>query len=116
MDFLILLLINSFINQDQSRNPRILLTHVPLFRPDDTPCGPLRNPNKPYIKQGAGYQYQSRRGGAAHTTDLNLTPLFTLTVLFLFLTDLIVEPLSKFVLESVKPYLVFSGDDHDDCE
>ncbi|KAJ3025046.1 UNVERIFIED_CONTAM: hypothetical protein HDU68_007536 [Siphonaria sp. JEL0065] len=78
--------VNDFLTNDPGIYPRILLTHVPLFRPDNSPCGPLRN--RPLIRQGRGYQYQ----------------------------NLIVEPLSNYILEHVKPVLILSGDDHDDCE
>ncbi|RIA85020.1 Metallo-dependent phosphatase-like protein [Glomus cerebriforme] len=67
--------------------PRILLTHVPLYRPPNTDCGPLRQKGQS-IKQGAGYQYQ----------------------------NLIVESLTNNILENIKPILIFSGDDHDYCE
>ncbi|KAI9350016.1 Metallo-dependent phosphatase-like protein, partial [Zopfochytrium polystomum] len=74
-----------FLAEDSSKNPRILLTHVPLYRPDLSDCGPLRN--RPLIQQYAGYQYQ----------------------------NLITEPISTLLLDKIKPYLVLSGDDHDDC-
>ncbi|KAI8844246.1 hypothetical protein BC829DRAFT_400395 [Chytridium lagenaria] len=48
-------------------------------------CGPLRN--KPPIRQGAGRQYQ----------------------------NLVIEPLTDEILTKLKPSLVLSGDDHDDC-
>ncbi|CAG8748215.1 6863_t:CDS:2 [Gigaspora rosea] len=63
------------------------MTHVPLYRPPNTDCGPLRQ-NGHYINQGAGYQYQ----------------------------NLVTESLSNFILNSINPILVFSGDDHDYCE
>ncbi|KAI9326848.1 Metallo-dependent phosphatase-like protein [Obelidium mucronatum] len=78
--------VKEFSTTDSGNYPRILLTHVPLFRPDNSPCGPLRN--RPPIRQGRGYQYQ----------------------------NLIVEPLSEHILANIKPVLVLSGDDHDDCE
>lgn len=28
---------------DVRENPRVLLTHIPLYRPDETPCGPHRS-------------------------------------------------------------------------
>ncbi|ORY47382.1 Metallo-dependent phosphatase [Rhizoclosmatium globosum] len=77
--------LRDFVATDPATQPRILLTHIPLFRPDNSPCGPLRN--KPLIRQGRGYQYQ----------------------------NLVVESLSEHILQSVKPVLVLSGDDHDDC-
>jgi ethanolamine phosphate phosphodiesterase len=71
---------------DQPTEPRILLTHIPLFRPDGTSCGPLRESKKP-IHVGKGYQYQNV-----------LTP-----------------ELSNKVVDIIRPLAVFSGDDHDYC-
>ncbi|KAJ3413088.1 hypothetical protein HDV05_008542 [Chytridiales sp. JEL 0842] len=75
----------SVIPKVSNLDPIILLTHVPLYRPDGSSCGPLRN--KPTIRQGAGYQYQ----------------------------NLIVESISSYILSNIRPKLVLSGDDHDDC-
>ncbi|ANZ73340.1 BA75_00725T0 [Komagataella pastoris] len=68
--------------------PRILFTHVPLFRdPDQQTCGPLREHNKQLFPIQKGYQYQT-----------------------------VIDPdLSKFILAKSKPSLVLSGDDHDYC-
>ena len=63
----------------------VLFTHIPLYRNANSDCGSLRI-NKP-IKQGRGYQY------------INLIP----------------QSLSEEILMKIKPVLVFSGDDHDDC-
>ncbi len=86
--------------------PTILLTHVPLYRPRGTPCGPKREhwpPSKPSSKESeplssdeanaiavqGGYQYQNV-----------LTPA-----------------ISKDLIEKVGNVgYVFSGDDHDYCE
>jgi hypothetical protein len=38
--------------------PRMLFTHVPLYRPDLQYCGPLRHANRG-LYQGHGYQYQN---------------------------------------------------------
>ncbi|XBW36239.1 hypothetical protein QEN19_001820 [Hanseniaspora menglaensis] len=67
---------------------RILVTHVPLFRnPNIQTCGPHRESKKPFpIMQGDQYQ------------------------------TVISAELSELVLNSVKPDLVLSGDDHDYCE
>ncbi|EKM54583.1 uncharacterized protein PHACADRAFT_185493 [Phanerochaete carnosa HHB-10118-sp] len=66
--------------------PTILLTHIPLARPDNTYCGPLREQGT--IRQGAGYGYEN-----------------TLSV-----------QASQLLLDSLRPAVVFSGDDHDYCE
>ncbi|GES79079.1 metallo-dependent phosphatase [Rhizophagus clarus] len=74
-------------NDTTNSYPRILLTHVPLYRPQNTNCGPLRQKSQP-INQGAGHQYQ----------------------------NLIVESLSNEIIDNIKPSLILSGDDHDYCE
>ncbi|CUM63224.1 uncharacterized protein PRCAT00000795001 [Priceomyces carsonii] len=68
--------------------PRILLTHVPLYRfNDQQDCGPLRESNKkfPVMK---GKQYQT----------------------------VIEYDLSQKILSKINPKIVFSGDDHDYCD
>ena len=35
--------------QGNTSNPKVLLTHIPLYRPDNTPCGPHRS--SPVINQ-----------------------------------------------------------------
>jgi len=74
------------LRSPEPTEPRILLTHIPLYRPEGTPCGPLRE-SKNSIRVGKGYQYQNV-----------LTP-----------------ELSKRVVDIVRPLAVFSGDDHDYC-
>ena len=70
------------------KKPRILFSHVPLFREDGTDCGPLREGSMKSIRLGAGYQYQNV-----------LTP-----------------DISDQILKVVQPSAIFSGDDHDYCE
>lgn len=67
--------------------PKVLFTHVPLWRPEGTSCGPLRESRRE-IHQGAGINYQNE----------------------------IPEAATKIILERVQPDLIFSGDDHDYCE
>lgn len=67
--------------------PRILLSHVPLFRDPNTNCGPLREKPK-FESLGRGYQYQN-----------SLT-----------------KEISNQLLEKIEPDLIFSGDDHDYCD
>lgn len=73
-------------HQRPSQPPTILLTHVPLYRPPETPCGPTRESKSP-IAIRAGYQYQNV-----------LTPT-----------------LSTEILDKTQASYVFSGDDHDAC-
>ncbi|KAJ3035046.1 hypothetical protein HDV00_004372 [Rhizophlyctis rosea] len=63
----------------------ILFSHVPLYRPDDSSCGKKRRQWP--MRQGHGYQSQ----------------------------NLVSEPLTNRILKSVRPALVLSGHDHDDC-
>ncbi|KAK9462735.1 Metallo-dependent phosphatase-like protein [Lipomyces oligophaga] len=67
--------------------PRVLFTHIPLFRPGDANCGSKREGSKslPLTK---GYQYQT-------ALDQDLT---------------------SEILTSICPVVIFSGDDHDACE
>lgn len=67
-------------------NPRILLSHVPLYRNKDVSCGRYRESRKPlpYVK---GFQYQT----------------------------LVTPELSQEILASIDPVAIFSGDDHDAC-
>lgn len=67
--------------------PRILFSHVPLWRPPLTSCGAKRQSNT-VIRQGIGRHYQN--------------------ILF--------EPESTMLLQNVKPEIIFTGDDHDYCE
>ncbi len=67
--------------------PRVLLTHVPLWRPEGTECGPL-NPGK------TGDIYE--RYGWSYRTTLSRTQ-------------------SADLLASVHPAAVISGDNHDWC-
>ncbi|KAI0743823.1 Metallo-dependent phosphatase [Daedaleopsis nitida] len=64
----------------------ILFSHVPLFRPERTSCGTLRE--RGTIRQGSGLGYQ------------NLLP----------------AQASQFLLANIRPAIIFSGDDHDYCE
>ncbi|GAA5964234.1 hypothetical protein JCM21900_002876 [Sporobolomyces salmonicolor] len=66
--------------------PRILLTHIPLFRPEGTSCGRSRESSRP-IRQGSGKNYQN---------ELD-------------------EEITRWLVERVRPTLVYSGDDHDSC-
>ncbi|KAI0915723.1 hypothetical protein AcV5_010470 [Taiwanofungus camphoratus] len=66
--------------------PTVLLTHIPLARPDGAPCGSARE--RGTIRSGHGFGYQN-----------------TLSI-----------QTSQFLLQSTYPELVLSGDDHDYCE
>jgi len=64
----------------------ILLTHIPLYRPSGTNCGPKRESGT--IRAGRGIGYEN-----------------TLS-----------SDISEFLTERIRPVLIFSGDDHDYCE
>ncbi|KAI8073934.1 Metallo-dependent phosphatase-like protein [Gongronella butleri] len=66
----------------------MLVSHVPLHRPELTDCGPFRKQSRASIYQHFGYQYQ----------------------------NLLDASLSSTLLNRVQPNLVFSGDDHDFCQ
>ena len=69
--------------------PSVLLTHVPLYRAPDTPCGPLRESAYNSIRVQFGYQYQ----------------------------NVLTQELSRELIDKVGDVgHVFSGDDHDYCE
>ena len=70
--------------------PNILLTHVPLYRPPESDCGPLREKGKG-IPIHAGYQYQNVLTGAVSTDIMNK-------------------------IGSSETAHVYSGDDHDYCD
>ncbi|GAA5874882.1 hypothetical protein JCM8547_003600 [Rhodosporidiobolus lusitaniae] len=74
------------LGKDSPTQPTVLLTHIPLFRPEGTSCGRERESSRP-IRQGAGRNYQNEMG----------------------------ERETRWVVERVRPTLVFSGDDHDAC-
>ncbi|KAF9907703.1 hypothetical protein BX616_000352 [Lobosporangium transversale] len=67
--------------------PRILFTHIPLYRIETTPCGAARE-TKQLILDRMGEQYQ----------------------------NMIHAPLTQEILQGIQPDMVFSGDDHDWCE
>lgn len=67
-------------------DPLILLTHIPLYRPESSSCGPMNEGNPLLYRQG--YQY----------------------------ITMVEPSLSLEILNSLKPKYVFSGDHHDFCE
>ncbi|KAK9364566.1 Metallo-dependent phosphatase-like protein [Lipomyces kononenkoae] len=71
---------------DENTLPRIVLSHIPFYRPPDTPCGPKRE-GKPALPISRGYQYQT----------------------------VVDSELSLEILEKLHPVAIFSGDDHDAC-
>ncbi|KAH9665887.1 metallophos domain-containing protein [Citrus sinensis] len=72
--------------------PRVLLTHIPLYRRDETPCGPHRS--SPIINQ--------RIVRTGHSQEI-------------LYQNYITEESSNRLLDLIKPVLVLSGHDHDQC-
>ncbi|KAI0645411.1 hypothetical protein C8Q79DRAFT_1119160 [Trametes meyenii] len=75
-----------FLKDEVEKQPTVLLTHIPLYRPDTAPCGPFRE--KGNIHRGVGPGYQNTLG----------------------------KKTSTFLLQTLKPSLVFSADDKDYCD
>ncbi|GJE94456.1 metallo-dependent phosphatase [Phanerochaete sordida] len=73
-------------NEGDGQQPIVLFTHIPLSRPDGASCGPKREHGT--LRRGAGTGYQNM-----HT-----------------------KRTSAFLLETLQPVLVLSGDDRDYCE
>ncbi|XP_059645690.1 uncharacterized protein C630.12 [Cornus florida] len=78
------------VSKDINSTPRVLLTHIPLFRPDDTFCGPNRY--SPIVNQ---------RVRAVRDQ-----------ILF---QNYISEGKTNDLLDLIRPVLVLSGHDHDQC-
>ncbi|RCK55932.1 Cell division control protein 1 [Candida viswanathii] len=78
--------LNDMITNDY---PRVLLTHVPLYRfPDTQLCGPKREKSHRPFPLQRGDQYQT----------------------------VIEYEISKRMLNTIRPVLIFAGDDHDYCD
>lgn len=75
------------LQTQENHRPRILVSHVPLYRSQEVSCGPMRESLR-FPVGGFGYQYQNN----------------------------IDEKLSLEILSKVRPTVVLSGDDHDYCD
>ncbi|KAF5196599.1 Metallophosphoesterase [Thalictrum thalictroides] len=80
------------ISTDGILSPRVLLTHIPLYRPDWTPCGVQRS---------------SRIINQRLTRSPNDQEIMY--------QDYLTEETSGLLLDMVRPALVLSGHDHDQC-
>ncbi|KAI0373402.1 hypothetical protein BV20DRAFT_962538 [Pilatotrama ljubarskyi] len=74
------------LQDEPETQPTLLFTHIPLYRPDTASCGPLRE--KGTIRRGVGNGYQNTLG----------------------------KKTTAFLLQTLKPKLVFSADDKDYCD
>ncbi|KAJ9537643.1 hypothetical protein OSB04_030376 [Centaurea solstitialis] len=80
------------VSRDSLSPPRVLLTHIPLYRQDWTSCGSQRS--SPVINQRI----------SRTTEDQEIVYQNYLT-----------EETTKKLLDSIKPVVVLSGHDHDQC-
>ncbi|KAH0736463.1 hypothetical protein KY285_012170 [Solanum tuberosum] len=80
------------VSKHLSSNPRVLLTHIPLYRPDQTVCGSYRSSS--IINQ--------RINRAAQDNEI-------------LYHNYITEKGTNVLLDSIKPALVLSWHDHDQC-
>eukprot|EP00246_Nothoceros_aenigmaticus_P011428 TRINITY_DN3107_c0_g2_i1.p1 TRINITY_DN3107_c0_g2~~TRINITY_DN3107_c0_g2_i1.p1 ORF type:complete len:370 (-),score=46.93 TRINITY_DN3107_c0_g2_i1:339-1448(-) len=82
------------LSGDASPSPRVLLTHIPLYRPDSSACGP-------------------HRASSVINQKIRRMPMEPHRILY---QNYLTEETSQALLESLKPMAVFSGHDHDQCE
>ncbi|XP_070016153.1 uncharacterized protein C630.12 [Nicotiana sylvestris] len=80
------------VSEHPSSNPRVLLTHIPLYRPGLTACGPYR----------LSSTINQRINRAARDNEI-------------LYQNYITENGTNDLLESIKPALILSGHDHDQC-
>ncbi|KAL8522660.1 hypothetical protein ACS0TY_012701 [Phlomoides rotata] len=80
-------------SEDASYYPRVLLTHIPLYRPNWTPCGPHRS--SPIINQRV-YRAADRDQEIVYQ-------------------NYVTENSTNDLLDLINPELVLSGHDHDQC-
>ncbi|KAJ3550179.1 hypothetical protein NMY22_g594 [Coprinellus aureogranulatus] len=72
--------------REGNRNSVVLLSHIPLARPEMASCGPLRE--RGTVRRNVGHGYQSMLG----------------------------RQTTSFLLQTLKPLAVYSGDNRDYCE
>ncbi|XP_011085948.1 uncharacterized protein C630.12 [Sesamum indicum] len=79
------------VSKDTRSTPRVLLTHIPLYRPDGTPCGPHRSASiinqRIYLDRDQEIMYQ----------------------------NYITKSSTNVLLDLIQPSLVLSAHDHDQC-
>ncbi|OMJ25467.1 Cell division control protein 1 [Smittium culicis] len=76
-----------YVSKEYSHMPKVLFTHIPMWRPKYAVCGPLRQSKNNFIAHGKGFQYK---------TVLEKDATFE-------------------ILNKLRPDIIFSGDDHDNC-
>lgn len=86
------------VGNSQSQLSRVLLTHVPLFRPSDAPCDDIERSSKHGVKREASRPlHQDTDRGSTYQ-------------------NLVGAEVTNWLLSRTNPDVVFSGDDHDHCE
>ncbi|KAL8684763.1 MAG: hypothetical protein Q9218_008148 [Villophora microphyllina] len=86
--------------------PSILLSHVPLYRAKDTPCGPLRERSPPSTKPNESGEYLDKDPPNAIRVEAGIQYQNVLTP----------EISSELIDKIGDVEYAFSGDDHDYCE
>eukprot|EP00249_Psilotum_nudum_P005581 c19032_g1_i3 orf=176-1552(+) len=81
------------LSTESNHPPRVLLSHIPLYRPNDTPCGIDRS--SPVINQRITWSGSGSPG--------------------ILYQNYLTEEITVRLLHMVKPVLVLSGHDHDQC-
>lgn len=86
------------VKQGGIRVPRVLLTHVPLHRPAGSSCDdPQRSVLHGVTRESTRPLHQGTDRGSTYQ-------------------NMVSSSVTDWVLQSIKPVAVFSGDDHDHCE
>ncbi|KAJ2855785.1 hypothetical protein J3B02_001983 [Coemansia erecta] len=80
-------LVSRIAKNASDQRPRLLFTHVPMWRPSKTYCGVERQSKEKYLLERTGYQFR----------------------------DQLFQNTTSYLLEKIRPNAVFSGDDHDSC-
>ncbi|MED6177484.1 hypothetical protein PIB30_098533 [Stylosanthes scabra] len=79
---------------DDGVHPRVLVSHIPLYREDNTSCGPHRS--SPPINQ---------RINSTVSSSAN----------YISYQNFVTKDSSEYLLDNIKPKLILSGHDHDQC-
>ncbi|KAL1329383.1 hypothetical protein HN51_046494 [Arachis hypogaea] len=79
---------------DDGVHPRVLVTHIPLYREDNTSCGPDRS--SPPINQRIHHTVSGSTG-------------------YISYQNYVTEDSTEYLLDTIKPKLILSGHDHDQC-
>ncbi|KAG6010014.1 hypothetical protein E4U21_000455 [Claviceps maximensis] len=95
--------------------PTILLTHVPLYRPPGTPCGPLREHWPPSKTMRKG-EKQTKGEGEGDGTVRDDGNAISIVAGYQYQNVLSESDSANLIKQVGNVVHVFSGDDHDYCE